>query len=207
MWKTNQRMQVIEAALRPLMQGVEGLRPFVCDGDPSTCRIFIVGTNPATGMPQSFWDYWEAERGFNKARWFADYRAAQRAQGERIRLISPTRQRIEWLVESVKPWECLETNVYSKPTRMAAELRLKDRQNRILEFLLDAVRPAVVLAHGRAAHRFFDLHRGDVEVLRVPHLFNASAASVRHWADQAKSAVEARGRHSPSNRPAAGSRG
>ena len=43
-------------------------RPFLCDGSPLKCRIFIVGTNSAREVEKPFWSYWSDSYGFKKAR-------------------------------------------------------------------------------------------------------------------------------------------
>lgn len=174
------------------MDGNGPLRPFVCEGDPTACRIFIVGTNPATTIGRCFWEFWEAGYGFRKEIWLNEYqsaRAARRAAGERIHLVSPTRKRIEWIVEAAKPWSCLETNVYAKPTRSEREMRVRDRTNAILDFLIAEIKPAVVIAHGRAAHEYVVSSKVPL-VLRVPHLFNMAKAEAVRCGAKAKEALE-----------------
>ena len=34
------------------------LRPFVCEGSPLDCDVFIVGSNPATKMEGDWWRFW-----------------------------------------------------------------------------------------------------------------------------------------------------
>ena len=53
------------------------LRPFVCDGFPLECEVFLVGYNPASGQLGDFWQYFN-ENGFGKKQWFRDYKAARR---------------------------------------------------------------------------------------------------------------------------------
>ena len=48
-------------------------RPFVCDGNPLECNIFIVGINPATEMEVKFEEFWNKE-GFNKQKWLEAYK-------------------------------------------------------------------------------------------------------------------------------------
>jgi hypothetical protein len=119
-----------------------GLRPFVCDGSPLTCRAFIVGFNPATSMDRSFWDYWSNDEGFAKAAFMRDYLAKRG-------LTQPkgVRARIERIVAQAPRGTFLETNICSKPTRTAAELAKQDRQTAVFRFLLEAVRPELVYVH------------------------------------------------------------
>ena len=58
------KLKQFESELRSLT-GPSALRPFVCDGSPLTCRVFIVGINPATSMTTDFWQFWRAGTGFD----------------------------------------------------------------------------------------------------------------------------------------------
>jgi hypothetical protein len=69
--------QNFKEQLEGLMQTDSSLRPFVCDGFPMECKIFIVGINPATKMETSFGDYY-GETGFNKSKWLKDYNKSSR---------------------------------------------------------------------------------------------------------------------------------
>lgn len=109
-----------EDELRTLLIDFERPRPFVCEGNPLDCDIFIVGFNAATEMKANFWDFWSTEVGFNKQRWLDEYRKERAvkplAPGKtRRNKISATRQRIEWMVSATSPHRCLETNLYAKP--------------------------------------------------------------------------------------------
>jgi len=42
-------------------------RPFLCEGSPIGCKIFLIGLNPST--PISFWPYWSVEYGCKKKEW------------------------------------------------------------------------------------------------------------------------------------------
>ena len=44
-------------------------RPFVCEGYPMECDVFIVGINPATAMQSDFWSFWDNDQ-FDKRKWF-----------------------------------------------------------------------------------------------------------------------------------------
>ncbi|TAL55123.1 hypothetical protein [Pandoraea sp.] len=62
-------LQSFEADLAALIGEATNLRPFVCDGNPLLCDVFIVGANPASEMATGFWDFWDTATGFNKAQW------------------------------------------------------------------------------------------------------------------------------------------
>ncbi len=120
------------------------IRPFVCEGSPLACEVFIVGLNPAT--EGEFWKYWSARQGFDKASWFADYKQARQAQGKRP--VSPTRRIIDRVVAAAGV-SCLETNIYSVPTSSIFELDDKGRSTHVFEFLLRSIRPKILVLHGK----------------------------------------------------------
>lgn len=127
-----------------------GSRPFVCEGSPLECSTFIVGLNPAT--QGEFWPYWSDEEGFDKARWFADYKTARRAKrkttGKKSPEVSPTRRIINKVVEGASPTHCLEINLFAMPTESIAELSEAARSTAPIELLLRAITPKVLLFHG-----------------------------------------------------------
>jgi hypothetical protein len=120
------------------------VRPFVCDGSPLECRAFIVGSHPATALDIDFWEFWEPGRGFLRDEWDARYREARKQLGKAE--VSPTRERIERISKAALPVRCLETNV--EPTA-------RGREPHVLDFLLESVRPTVVLAFGARAQKHF----------------------------------------------------
>jgi hypothetical protein len=150
--------QEFESKLKGLM-GDRNLRPFVCEGSPMDCKVFIVGSNPATEMSQSFWSFWSSETGFNKKAWFEAYkkeRALKPLEPDKTRRnsLSNTRQRIEWIVEAAHPIKCLETNLYGKATEEAKALSKSEQDSSIFEFLIQEVRPTVMLLHGKASCQY-----------------------------------------------------
>ena len=58
-----------ERQLADLLGRPSRARPFVCEGSPLDCEIFIVGFNPATEMGD-FWQFWRTGYGFDKNAWF-----------------------------------------------------------------------------------------------------------------------------------------
>jgi hypothetical protein len=146
------RLRMFRDRLAALMGDSADGRPFVCDGDPYACRAFVIGINPASSVP--FWPFWDDEAGFDRARWHACYlarRAAEPLRPGRVRRlpISPTRRTLGWIAEAASPVRILETNLYVEPTPEAAALATSRRHTRVLEFLLEEIRPQAVLLHGR----------------------------------------------------------
>jgi hypothetical protein len=120
-----------------------GVRPFVCTGDPSGISAFIVGHNPRNRKAE-FWKYWSNETGFDKRQFEADYRALKGGfRGARLRLkrISDALER-----DSIR---VLETNLYWEPSDWSHELNEKKIEPFVE--LLALIKPRVVIAHGRAA--------------------------------------------------------
>jgi hypothetical protein len=129
----------------------EKTRPFVCDGSPLTCSVFIVGFNPATEMDKSFWSYWSDTSGFDNAAFMRDYllkRGLQEPKG--------VRARIERIVAQLPAGTCLETNICSKPTKTAAELQPRDRTTAIFRLLLGTIRPDFVYVHSNDPIAYFE---------------------------------------------------
>lgn len=118
--------------------------PFICDGSPFECRIFVVGHNPRHHTP--FWPFWKRGSCFDKAEWLKKYQACHGA-------LSPTRKRIEWVIEAAAPARCLETNLFPEPSAYLKQLKPHERNTNVLEFLLGELNPSVVFVHGRIARK------------------------------------------------------
>ena len=184
-------LQQFQSDLEKLIGNPTDLRPFVCEGSPLECKIFIVGFNPATALKRSFWSFWQPEYGFQKTEWLEVYKQERRDKPlppgkKRRNAISNTRRVIEWITTEAKPMKCLETNIYAKPTPQARDLREQERATQSFDFLLRAIRPQVMLLHGQDAVKhletIFDVQLkpdrlqpirvewGEVGVMAVPHL-------------------------------------
>lgn len=141
-------------------------RPFVCNGSPYDCKVFVVGHNPATKMEEGFWEYWCDCTGFDKDSWFDAYRKARRRHEEHFE-VSPTRLNLNKLSRLVDPVEVLETNVYSKVSKQANELRAEDRVTRVLEFLLREINPELIITHGKCAATHFNRRMQSFDELEI----------------------------------------
>lgn len=119
--------------------------PFLCEGSPLECRVFLVGLNARSSTP--FWEFWGTE-GFDKQAWLAEYLRREKTLGK-------TRRQIEILLESLSPIKCLETNLYTAVSPRLAELPRKLRTTDVFEFLLSTIRPTVVFAHGKKVRKHF----------------------------------------------------
>ncbi len=134
-------------------------RPFVCDGNPLDCNIFIVGINPATKMEMNFENFWN-EDGFDKQKWIEAYKNERASTplkiGKKKRLlVSPTRRSIDHIVKHVTSGKILETNLYTKQTANASLLEETDKKTEIFEFLINEIKPKIVVLHGKSVKDFF----------------------------------------------------
>ena len=145
--------------LRDGLQGIVGrsstLRPFVCDGSPLDCEVFIVGGNPATDIGVDFWKFWSDDYGFHRTAWFETY-----IQSSKRGAVSPTRRRIDLIVGEAAPVRCLETNIFAKPTRRGGDLDKRERNTAPFDYLLRKVKPGLVIAHGKDARTHLASLRG-----------------------------------------------
>ncbi|MGB4913629.1 MAG: hypothetical protein WBO95_16175, partial [Candidatus Dechloromonas phosphoritropha] len=164
-----------------------GLRPFVCDGSPRECQAFSVGFNPATTLSADFWEFWRTDYGFDKAAWLEAYKKDRqdrplRPKQKRRNLISTTRRVLDWMSEAASPIRCLETNIYSAPTEQAADLAFHCRVTTPFDFLLAALRPNIIVAHGDDAVAYLQQMKLSAQVIPVSHLS-------RGWSREAAAAL------------------
>lgn len=174
------------------------LRPFVCDGSPLECDVFIVGINPATAMSEDFWQFWRPGYGFDKAAWFKTYKEDRKArplkEGKtRRNKVSNTRRVIEWILEEASPVRCLETNIYSAPTEAAGDLESLKQVTAALDFLLERINPQIIVAHGKDAVSYIQRKHLAARVIEVRHFARGwKEADARAIGRQIKSEVHCR---------------
>jgi hypothetical protein len=167
-------LDAFQARLEAAIGRPATLRPFVCEGSPLDCRVFIVGFNPATALSADFWEFWTPGYGFNKAAWFDAYKAERQSKPlrpgkTRRNAVSPTRRVIEWICEAAAPTPCLETNIYAIPSLDIASLNPGDRDLAIFRFLVETIKPSVIVAHGKDAGREAARFSRRAKILKVPH--------------------------------------
>jgi len=179
-----------ENELKKLLAKYEKPRPFICDGNPLKCEVFIVGINAATEMDKDFWEFWSSKTGFKKEEWLGQYileRSLKPLKPNKTRRnkVSNTRQRIEWIVDSIKPVKTLETNLFVKATPTADELKKEDRESLIFEYLFRAIKPKILFTHGNEVReyleRIFDItiikdKINEIEIVDI----NTKVISMRH---------------------------
>ena len=167
-------LERFEQSLSALIGKPTDLRPFVCDGSPLTHRAFLVGFNPATEMPADFWEFWRAGYGFDKQAWFAAYLKDRQDRplkpGKTRRpAVSNTRRVMDWILQEAGSVQCLETNIYSAPTEQSSDLKSARRLTEPFDFLLDVVKPKLVVAHGKDAAAHLQARGIRASIIAVPH--------------------------------------
>jgi hypothetical protein len=128
--------------LQSLCGDREEARPFLCNGFPFGCEIFLVGINPGTST--RFWPHWSVENGCDKKAWLKSYLVDHGKYG-------PTRTRIERLFEAASPARILETNVFHLPSKREGALVKSDQSTIVFDFLLRELSPRVIFVHGQSA--------------------------------------------------------
>jgi len=83
--------------------------------------------------------------------------------------ISPSRAVIECLVEEIDPAICLETNIYATATEEFRDLGAELRNTKPFDYLLAAVKPDVIIVHGKDAVEHMQNKASAATVLPVPH--------------------------------------
>lgn len=131
-------------------------RPFVCQGSPFDCEIFIVGNNPATRDKLPFWEFWDDKKGFNRDEWLKEYRDLRGKNKS-----SRTRNAINEFRKGLndKSSKLLETNLFSKQTRTQRGVE-KYKNSKPFEFLLENIRPKLIYVHGSKARKYFEKRYG-----------------------------------------------
>lgn len=144
-------------------------RPFVCDGDPSTCSVWIVGYNAATSGGD-WWRFWSSDNGFDLVSWRKEYDAERAARGKGP---SATRRRIDRFSEKLA--RVLETNIYATPSTNMANM--PGSTTDAFDLLLRTFKPSVIIAHGVPAAKHLQDWTGG-RLLTCRHLSRAGYAEV-----------------------------
>ena len=171
---TTHNLQEFEDCLRALIGSPTDLRPFVCDGSPLKCEVFVVGFNPATMLSADFWQFWKGDYGFIKPAWFKAYCEERctrplKAGKKRRNPISNTRRVIEWILEAASPVRCLETNLYAAPTEQATDLVSQQRITAPFDFLVASIGPRVIITHGNDAAKYIRSKNVSAQIISVSH--------------------------------------
>ena len=141
-----------ENGLAEVIGRPSNLRPFVCEGSPLDCDVFIVGYNPATAMEGDWWRYWKAGYGFQKDRWYTDYLKARGGEA------SKSRKKIADFVAWLPMARVLEANIDARPSKKKSEY--PKPVTAPFDYLLKTIKPKVILAHGVDAVRHLSGWKG-----------------------------------------------
>lgn len=149
-------LQAFESSLRNVIGDLPDARPFVCSGSPFECEFAVVGFNPATGLTDGFWRFWDDSFGFRREDWFRAYMEERRAYARKEGKREPkgptkTRTRIELLERAASPRKLLMTNLYAVPSESEKSLPRAYQTPRVLEFLLSTLPIKSILVFGNRA--------------------------------------------------------
>ncbi len=135
-------MAEFSSALRALVADAPEMRPFLCTGNPLTCNVAVVGINPAATTP--FWPFWIEDIGLDRASWISEYRALHNGN------LSRSRAALERFVPQVNS-RVIELNAHAKQSKRLSDLKGEHRTTGVLEFMLRAVQPSIILCAGTSA--------------------------------------------------------
>lgn len=177
-----------EHRVRALTGSGHGIRPFVCDGFPWDCEIFLVGHNPKTDT--TFWPFWSALSGFDKTGWLNEYKRCHRTY-------STTRRRLEIVGDALKPLRVLEANLAPVRSDEFSDLPPDSKRDRdLFDYLLSVVSPRLIVVYGSESRRHLEtrlrvslgaspttasLSGNEFEVCAIAHLSARKAG----WTDAA----------------------
>lgn len=121
-------------------------RPFLCEGSPLECDLFVVGNNPGTETP--FWEYWKLPYGCRKSLWLKDF--WKRHAGEQ----KPVRRYMEVIFSELSGVNYLETNAYAPWSKWTSDLGKHQLSTEVFEFLLETIQPKLVFAFAAHAKKY-----------------------------------------------------
>jgi hypothetical protein len=140
---TNSEIHEFSNALKALTAGASDIRPLLCEGNPLTCTMAIVGINPAAKTP--FWPHWSEKTGMDRGSWLQEYKALHNGK------VSRSRAALERFIPQVTVGRVIELNAHAKQSRRHSDLTPPHRTTEVLEFVLSNVRPIIILCAGVSA--------------------------------------------------------
>jgi len=132
-------MKSFSANLRKLVGDAKTMRPLLCEGNPLTCKVALIGANP--GTTTSFWKFWSDQRGMDRQGWIEAYKLEHGGKFNR------SRAAIERFVPLVAA-RVVELNAHEAYSKRMAALPIPLRTTEVLAFALGAVRPKVIICAG-----------------------------------------------------------
>ncbi|MBD3677570.1 MAG: hypothetical protein HUJ27_04115 [Rhodobacteraceae bacterium] len=158
-------MLEFETGLSEIIGRPSTQRPFVCDGDPFLCGVWVVGYNAAT-TGGDWWQYWTTKKGFDLVSWRRDYDAERASRGKGP---SATRRRIDRI--SARVPAVLETNIFATPSTEMANMPKSTTE--AFDYLMSTLNPRLIIAHGVPAARHLGGWTGG-RLISCPHLSRTS---------------------------------
>lgn len=123
-------------------------RPFICNGSPLNCNVFIVGINPSTST--SFSKHWHPnDGGFKREGWLETY--------QEDKSFSNTRERLNIFFDEFKESDAihlLETNLYNVASPRKDDLADHKKSTEVFNFLLKSIKPEAIIGHGKDTIRY-----------------------------------------------------
>jgi hypothetical protein len=138
-------MQEFENQIKTFLGDNADSRPFLCEGMPFECDVFLVGINPATST--DFWKYWSIEKGCDKQGWLEEYKENHNGK------YNKTRDYVEVFFNDSKPLKVLETNIYPFASSREADLDPKYKKTELFEYLVNTIKPKLILGHGATVRK------------------------------------------------------
>jgi len=157
-----------EAGLAEVIGKPSALRPFVCEGSPLDCQVFVVGYNPATALDGDWWRFWTPGYGYRKRNWKDEY--LRQRDGK----ISKTRKRIEAIVSEMGTIRVLEANIDARPSKRKSEYPKPITD--AFDYLLSACAPKVIIAHGTDAVAHLQGWSENGKLIRCKHFIYVGSA-------------------------------
>ena len=133
-------LEAFETGLASVIGQPSPLRPFVCEGSPLECQVFIVGYNPATAMDGDWWRFWQKGYGYRKSEWKNEYLSQRDGKA------SKTRSRIETIAAELDGVKIVEANIDARPSKRKSEYPTPVTAP--FDYVLKACKPLVIIAHG-----------------------------------------------------------
>ncbi len=132
------------AMLQAVVEKSPGMRPFMCDGNPLTCAVAIVGVDPGTTTP--FWRHWSDAMGMDRASWLHADRTMRKGPSD------PSRSVLEHLLARLAN-RVVELNAIARHGKVAPDPGQDHQTTDVLQYMLEAVRPSIVVCIGATALR------------------------------------------------------
>jgi hypothetical protein len=127
-----------EGLFRHLPGGRESTeRPFVCDGSPLNCSIFIVGYNNKIGIGP-IRQVWSDHTGFDKLAFEKLYIQ----NGGKPNNRTTNRYWINLISKAVG--QCVETNIFSKDSKGAHSLPANDQSTEVFDYNFKKIKPSAL---------------------------------------------------------------